>query len=130
MPVFSEHSKKQLAGCDPRLETIARIAIRIMDFRVLEGHRDRDRQNELKAAGKSQLSWPRSRHNKSPSLAMDLAPWPVDWQDTSRFYLLAGIILAIAWFLRIPIRWGGDWNKDMDTRDNKFQDLGHFEIDE
>ena len=28
----------------------------------------------------------------------------------------------------IDIRWGGDWDRDTEVRDNKFDDLVHFEI--
>jgi peptidoglycan L-alanyl-D-glutamate endopeptidase CwlK len=28
----------------------------------------------------------------------------------------------------ILLRWGGDWNMDGRTTDNKFDDLGHFEL--
>jgi len=28
----------------------------------------------------------------------------------------------------MKIRWGGDWDMDTQTKDNKFDDLVHFEL--
>jgi hypothetical protein len=28
----------------------------------------------------------------------------------------------------VRVRWGGDWDGDFETKDNKFDDLVHFEI--
>ena len=28
----------------------------------------------------------------------------------------------------IDLRWGGDWDRDTEVRDNTFDDLVHFEI--
>jgi len=28
----------------------------------------------------------------------------------------------------LKIRWGGDWDMDTQTKDNKFDDLVHFEL--
>ena len=29
----------------------------------------------------------------------------------------------------INLRWGGDWDQDTEVKDNRFDDLGHFELD-
>ena len=39
-------------------------------------------------------------------------------------------VLGIASQMGLNIRWGGDWNQDTKTKDNKFDDLVHFEIKE
>ena len=41
---------------------------------------------------------------------------------------MAGFVMGIANTVGIKLRWGGDWDKDTELKDNKFNDLGHFEI--
>jgi peptidoglycan L-alanyl-D-glutamate endopeptidase CwlK len=60
--------------------------------------------------------------------AVDLAPYPIDWKNTKRFYHFAGIVLGVATEMGIRIRWGGDWDMDDDLDDQSFMDLVHFEI--
>lgn len=67
-------------------------------------------------------------HNKTPSLAVDVAPWPIDWNDKNRFYHFAGRVQGIAQMFNIKIRWGGDWDSDNDLKDQNFYDLPHFEL--
>lgn len=128
MPYFSQKSKDRLATCDPRLQLIAREAIKVFDFKVLEGHRGRAEQERAVREGRSEVHYPNSNHNSSPSLAMDIAPWPIDWDDTDRFHLQARLILYIAERLGISVRWGGDWDSDGDLKDQTFNDLPHFEL--
>ena len=135
MASFGIESNKQLDSCNYKLQKVARIAIKLMDFRVLEGHRDEARQNALlnEDPPKTTLPWPKSKHNEKPSMAFDLAPYPLDWSNhpkaIARFYLLAGVILAVAYMIGVKLRWGGDWDGDWDLFDQKFDDLGHFELD-
>lgn len=128
MPRFSQESSRKLAECHQDLQDIAALAILISDFKVITGHRNRAEQNRLYDIGRSQVEYPDSKHNSWPSNAFDLAPWPIDWEDTSRFYVLAGVILACAHILKIEIRWGGDWDSDGDLTEERFKDLGHFEL--
>ncbi len=128
MPRFSQRSLDRLETCDERLQRIFTEVIRITDCTVLDGHRGRERQNELYASGASQLRYPRSKHNGLPSLAVDVAPYPLDWDDLPRFYRFAGVVFGVAGMLDIPLRWGGDWDRDWDLKDNRFNDLPHFEI--
>jgi len=128
MPYLGRKSWSRLRTTDPRLQAIAQDAIDVMDFTVLEGERDRLRQDELFELGLTQVRWPGSKHNASPSLAMDLAPYPIDWNDLERFAVLAGVIRAVAYSHGVQIRWGGDWDRDDETVDERFRDLCHFEI--
>lgn len=98
------------------------------DFAVLCGYRDEAAQARGVAKGASRLAFPRSKHNRKPSRAVDIAPWPIDWDDLGRFRLLAGHVLGVAGVLRVPLRWGGDWNRDFNERDERFRDLPHFEL--
>ena len=47
-----------------------------------------------------------------------------------RFHYFSGYVLGIASQMGLNIRWGGDWDQDTQTKDNKFDDLVHFEIKE
>ena len=128
MPKFSHISKKKVETCHPLLQEVINEAINRFDFTVLWGHRAKATQNKFYQKGTSTKAWPDSKHNVWPSEAIDIAPYPIDWQDERRFTFLAGIILGIAYMKRIPMRWGGDWDRDTEVKDNKFNDLGHFEL--
>jgi peptidoglycan L-alanyl-D-glutamate endopeptidase CwlK len=62
-------------------------------------------------------------------MAVDVAPYPIDWNDPARFARLFGYIERIANELQIPIRWGGDWNRNWRTKDERLIDLPHIELD-
>lgn|SRR5574338_282927 len=133
MPKFSDSSLRELATCHEDLQRLCIEVIKYFDFKVLEGFRN-ERDQELAFARRAtKVHWPHGRHNQNPSLAVDIAPWPIDWRDEEkthqRFVLLAGFMLCKAADLNIKIRWGGDWNGNLDTRDEKsFRDYPHFEL--
>ncbi len=128
MPSFSRASRARLKTCDPELQRLMNEVIRHWDCTILEGHRAESRQNEMVRIGTSQLPWPNSKHTKTPSLAVDAAPYPIDWADIERFRAFGGFVLGVAAVLNIPLRWGGDWNGNRDFKDQKFHDLPHFEL--
>ena len=128
MPRFGRKSKERLASCDPMLQKLFNEVIKHVDCSVLEGHRSKERQNKLYDEGKTKVRYPNGRHNADPSLAVDVTPYPVDWEDRERQTLFAGFVLGIARGLGIKIRWGGDWDMDFDVQDNKFDDFPHFEL--
>ena len=128
MPTFGKKSLIALGTCDSRLQKVAWGVIRVIDVSVLWGYRGEVYQNKLYRKGLSKLQFPRSKHNKVPSQAFDLAPYPIDWNDLHRFCYMAGIVLGVASQLGVRIRWGGDWDMDTELKDNKFNDLGHFEL--
>ncbi len=133
MPSFSQRSLERLATCDPRLQEILTKAIEIYDFTILQGHRSKEEQDKAFAEGRSKVKWPNSKHNTYPSKAVDIAPWfseqpHIRWDDRESFVYLAGIIKGIAHSLGYTIRWGGDWDRDNDLKDQTFNDLPHFEL--
>lgn len=125
---FSQKSLDKLSTIDSRLVDILKIAIQHVDFTILEGHRSKDRQQDMFVTGRSKLQYPKSKHNKEPSLAVDIAPYPIDWDDGERFAHLAGLIKGIGISKGIKIRWGGDWDMDGELSDNRFNDLPHLEL--
>lgn len=128
MPAFGTASRKKLDTCDDNLVAVCELVIEVYDFSVLEGHRSDERQEELFRQNKSKLRAGQSKHNQTPSLAVDLSPYPIDWENRERFYLLAGMMFQAASDLGIKLRWGGDWDGDWIHTDQTFHDLPHFEL--
>ncbi len=125
---FGRRSAAALSTCDPRLRRLFRAVIREVDCSVLCGHRTQEDQDAAVEAGNSRAPWPTSKHNAAPSLAADVVPYPIDWQDTERMRLFGEFVRGVALGLDIPIRWGGDWDGDHDLADQRFDDLPHFEL--
>ena len=130
MTKFGKRSKERLATCDERLQKVFNEVIKYVDCSVLEGHRSEERQNRLFEEGKTKVKYPKGRHNSSPSRAVDVTPYPVDWDDRERQTLFAGFVLGIARSMDIKLRWGGDWDMDFQVMDNRFDDFPHFEVKE
>lgn len=128
MAKFGNRSLKELQTCSKVLRLILTQAIELYDFSVLKGFRGEQEQNKAYREGKSKLQYPESKHNQTPSRAVDIAPYPIDWEDKKRFYYLAGLIKGIAHAEGVKIRWGGDWDRDGDFDDQSFNDLPHFEL--
>lgn len=98
---------------------VRRVHRERMRLVVLCGHRGQADQDAAFAAGTSKLKWPRGKHNKMPSLAVDVAPEPIDWNNVAAFEKLAKHMLEIAAEEGVDIVWGGAW---------KMRDLVHFEL--
>ena len=100
------------------------------------GFRTKEDQDLMIANGKSETPWPRSKHNvdkdgnpRPPSCAVDIAPYPIDWNDTYRFIYLAGCMRQAAARYGVKLRWGGNWDgDDLIINDQSFNDLVHFEL--
>ena len=128
MPYFGKSSKKHLLTCDNELQIVFNEVIKHVDCSVLEGHREKDRQNKLYEEGKTKVKYPNGRHNRQPSSAVDVTPYPVDWNDRERQTLFAGFVIGVASQMGINLRWGGDWDQDFQVVDNRFDDFPHFEL--
>ena len=128
MPRFGSKSRTKLDTCDERIQILFNEVIREIDCTILEGERGEERQNFLFDSGQSKVRYPNGKHNSSPSRAVDVAPWPIDRENRERFILFAGYVLGTAKGMNIPLRWGGDWNKDWNTKDHTFFDGPHFEL--
>jgi len=139
---FSRASLHQLRTVDPELQKLFGRVLERYDCSILQGHRVESEQNRAYKEGRSKLEWPESRHNAYPSQAVDVAPYPVKWSGPLvvggklhrrnlnallRFYHFAGYVQGLAKEMGIPLRWGGDWDRDFDLFDQDFNDLVHFE---
>jgi len=111
---FSERSKIHLITCHDSLQAICFDSIAVMDFTVLCGWRGEEEQNELYRQGRSNARWKESKHNMLKSRAIDLAPYPIDWNNKEAFYELAGVIKAMASKHKVAIKWGGNFKDVFD----------------
>lgn len=129
MPSFSEKSLEHLNTCDYRLQQIFTAVIADgNDCTVIEGHRTKESQDEYFRTGKSKMQWPNGKHCSMPSLAADVMPCPINWNDRIAIEAFSKVVLAKAESLGIRIRWGGDWNQNGKSDDEKFFDGPHYEL--
>lgn len=133
MARFGRRSTERLDTCDPLLRKLFGEVVKSYDCIILDGHRDRQTQNRLWKEGKTKLRFPHSKHNVTPSRAVDVAPYHaqvphVRWDDTAQFYRFGGYVLRVAEELGIRVRWGGDWDGDGELHDQTFIDLPHWEL--
>lgn len=128
---FGEESKKKLATCHPDIQRVMNEAIKTspIDFSVTCGFRGKEEQNQAVKDGFSTILWPNGKHNKMPSIAVDIVPYPKMWSaPTSEWTLLHNHISATAKRLGVAFRWGGDWDGDGDLTDQKLVDKPHWEL--
>ena len=120
MPAFGKASKRRLATCHKDLQLLFNEVIRERDCAVLCGHRIEIEQDGAYQSGKSRVMWPDSKHNKKPSMAVDVVPYPIDWDDIDRFNEFADFVKGKAESMDIRVKWGGDFKS--------FYDGPHWEL--
>jgi len=121
---FGKRSKSRLVGVDSNLVKVLNELIKIMDVSIIEGLRSKERQETLLKEGKSKTRF--SKHIEGK--AVDLAPYPINWEDRERFHYMGGMLRGIGHQIGIKVRWGGDWDSDGEIADNNFDDLVHVEL--
>ena len=148
---LSQRSLDRLVGVDERLQRVVKRAIELskQDFMVLEGVRTREQcmtnygkgrtiaqcvakgvpaqYANPKAAKVTWLNNPFASKHVSGK-AVDLVPYPVDWNDLKKFDLIAQAMLQAAKELGVPVRWGADWDNDGKPRERGESDSPHFEL--
>ena len=117
---LSKVSEAKLSSVKPELQKVIRKAFETMPFDVvvLEGIRTKQRQEELYYKKPPATKTLKSKHLTGN--AVDLAPYPIDWNDTDRFEALADVVKKAAKTVGVDIQWGGDWVTPID--------LPHYEI--
>ena len=126
-------SLARLQGVDETLVNVVKRAIEIseVDFTVMEGVRTLERQRELYAQGRTApgkiVTWTmKSRHIEGK--AVDLVPYPLDWNDLDKFNKIKDAMFQAAKELDVNLRWGADWDSDGNYREKGEYDSPHFEI--
>lgn len=119
---YGQASLKRKAECSPQLQAVLDAAIKCsaIDFSLVCGYRDELNQTRAFEDEKSNARWLESPHNYKPSFAVDVYPYPVDWEDERPFNYIGGLITGIGAAHGVPITWGGSWKS--------FKDLPHFEL--
>lgn len=156
--ILGGRSLARLASCHPDIQRVVKRAAANAsadeDFTVLEGVRTREQmmvnygkgrtaaQCVAKGVGASyaqpkaaKVTWLNnpfaSAHAKQAdgySHAVDLAPWPIDWNNLARFDRMAELVLAAAKQEGVDLRWGADWNQNGKPRERGETDSPHFEL--
>lgn len=106
---LSQKSRDKLNTCDEQLVKLVREMAKEMDLVVLCGFRGEKEQTEAFNKGNSKLQFPNSKHNKLPSLAVDIAPSPIDWNNLGMFLKMVQLAKVKAKELNINIRCGADF---------------------
>ena len=137
MPSFSKNSKIKLDTCDVLIMHLFYKIVENYDCTIISGHRTPEEQFELFKNGREEINgtWvvknrfeivtkcdgfiKSSDHNCYPSKAVDVMPYPIDWDDIPRIKEFAAYVKGFAANLGIPILWGGDWK-------GKFVDRPHW----
>ena len=127
MASFGKSSLEKLATCDEDIQRVFKEVVKYFDCTIIEGHRGRAAQHKAYMDGKSELDWPNGKHNSLPSKAVDVMPYPIDWDDIQRLCYFAGFVMSTALRMGVKLRWGKDWDGDTDLNDQKFKDGPHFE---
>lgn len=140
MATFSQNSLSKLSTCHILLQELFSEVIKYVDCKVEFGHRNREDQEACFLKGTSRAHYGQSKHNYSPSLAIDVIPYPVEWPDPQqmskdeyarslgRFYMFVGYVRCLAQQKGINIMCGADWDGDFNIKDQNFHDLPHFEL--
>jgi len=154
MPKFGNSSTTRLLTCHPMLQELCSRIVEHHDITILVGHRTKQEQDEAYRAKRTTKAWPNSKHNTTPSLAVDVAPWPIpedwgglqgqtlhardlDWKERVKFYQTVSVA-KFCWQQMMEdfpelasqyrLRFGADWDGDNDYRDQTFDDLPHIEL--
>lgn len=122
---FSSQSLKRLDQCHPLIRVVLKDALKnsYVDFSVVCGHRGEEAQNKAYNDGYSHVKFPHSKHNQTPSLAVDLIPVKSagGYGANDRVWnTIAKTIKESADKFDCSIAWGGDWKN--------FKDKPHWEI--
>ena len=149
--VLSKLSLGRLNGVDANLVKVVQRAIEItpQDFMVVEGVRTKEQcyidygkgrtvaqctakgvpaqYAQPKLAKVTWLNNPLSSKHVTGK-AVDLVPYPVDWNDLTKFDQVAKAMFAAADELGVSIRWGADWDNDGNYREKGEYDSPHFEL--
>ena len=154
MAKYGKSSLEKIGTCHPDLITVLLEAERIspIDLTVIEGIRSAARQRRLYDQGRTEPGKivthvdgfsRRSKHqavhrlslepvidgnSDAVSLAVDIGPYPLDWNDAFGFGVVYAVMLQAAANVGVRIKSGADWDSDGDRSDQRFNDYPHFEL--
>lgn len=146
MAEFSKMSLSRLNTCDIRLQKVFNRVVKELDCTITCGHRTQGEQLQLFKQGRTLTKgvWLKTgrtvtnidgykklgKHNYYPSKAVDVCPYPIDWEDLERFNKLHEVIMRVASEEGVELVWGADWDSDGDIMEHLLQDYPHYELKE
>lgn len=143
MFTYGNASERKLQTADPDIVRVMRKGLQLSpyDITIIWAHRTDDEQLQAWLAGNSKKKTGSKHQAKLPdgkpfSQAIDFAPWcklpdgsmGIPWDDTHAFAVIGGILIAAAKVESVGVRYGGDWDMDGLTTDQKLMDWGHIEL--
>lgn len=118
-------SLERLKLCHKDLIKLAMAVDAVYPIQVICGPRNEADQNKAFDENKTKLKFPESKHNKTPSMAIDCVPDPdqnpktISWADLKEFEIMCLTFESYAEQFEINIRLG---------RDFSFKDFPHIEL--
>lgn len=127
-------SQQKLKGVHPLLREVIELAIKKtkQDFTVIWGVRTAEQQNALyqkgRTTGGSIVTYKDGYSGKSNHQvkadgfghAVDLTPWPIDWDDWGKFADINDAVQEAADEIGVKVTWGGNW---------RMRDGAHWQLD-
>lgn len=138
---FGKTSLARLSTAHAVLQALFKRVIKRTDCSITQGTRGEEAQTLVFERGLSRVQWPNSKHNSTPSMAVDVVPWPEKWSSIPAFLCLMEIVLD-EWAKMeqedltqgFTLIWGGDWQSKWDGTGDRpaqsFDDLPHWELGE
>lgn len=126
--LFDKQSVINLGKAHPSLQKVMNEARKHVEFRVLDATRGEAAQTKAYNEKASKAKFGQSAHNYTPAIAVDIFPAPYNWKDRASFEKAAEIIMRVAREMKVPLRWGGDWNMDGNKTTSDSWDMPHFEL--
>ena len=117
---LSTLSQAKLNTCHSDLILLITEVAKTERCAVICGHRGKAEQEKAYKSGTSKARFGQSKHNSKPSLAVDVVPLPLDWDNIESFERLGNIIMEKAKELNIKVKWGRDFKG--------LKDYPHFEL--
>lgn len=126
--MLSDASLKNLENVHPDLVQLVKDVSLLAPIRVLCGYRDEASQDAALAAGTSKKNWPNSKHNQTPSLAVDICIQPYNPDDLKQCLYLNAYVMGFGTARGLKLRSGADWEGKFSPAANQFPDLFHIEL--
>lgn len=125
---FSERSEQILNTVKLELNVLAHKVLEIspIDFSIVEGYRDKERQEQLYKANKTKTL--NSKHCSGE--AIDIAPYinnKLDYEAVNDCCFIVGLFYAKAKELNINMKVGALWDNSS-IKNNSFLDIWHVEL--
>ena len=116
---WGKKSREVLSTLAPDLIYLMNKLADVRNVSLISGYRGKTEQNEYYIKGTG-VRYPFSKHNTYPSLAVDVVPWPTQYESIEELDMMLGSIQALSYTLDITIRLG----KYFSTR----KDYPHIEL--